>query len=44
MEINNICLRCGHKREEHNRGNDSRCQKVYCPCLKFRLSTLEEYG
>jgi len=33
MEIHDICLRCGHKRDDHDRGYDSRCQRAYCPCL-----------
>jgi len=26
------------QRDDHDRGNDSPCQKAYCPCLKFRLN------
>jgi hypothetical protein len=44
MEVHDMCLRCDHKRDDHNRGcGDSRCQKPYCPCSEFRLTTLEEY-
>lgn len=38
----NECLACGHKSEDHSPGDNSRCQKSHCPCLKFKPTTLEE--
>lgn len=44
MPLHDVCLRCGHKKYDHSEGADYRCQKPYCPCIKFRMTTLKEYG
>ena len=38
--LNSECLACGHKRKEHNAGDQSRCHKSKCPCLKFKPTAL----
>ena len=40
MVLHDICLNCGHKRNDHD--NDSRCQNDMCPCLGFKSTTLTE--
>ena len=42
MASNYECLACGHKRKNHNAGDQSHCQKSKCPCLKFKPTVLEE--
>ena len=42
MISNPECLACGHERKDHNSGEQSRCHKSKCPCLKFKPTVLEE--
>ena len=38
------CLECGHKRKNHNTGDQTRCHKSKCPCRKFKPNILEDWG
>lgn len=40
MGLHDVCLSCDHKKHEHQ--NDSKCTSPYCPCLKFKATTLEK--
>lgn len=40
MALHDICLSCGHKRNDHV--NDSRCHNDMCPCSGYRSTTLEK--
>ena len=42
MQVQDICLSCGHRKDEHS-SDGSRCQKAYCPCLRFKTTFLQ-YG
>lgn len=42
MQLHDICLSCGHKKDEH--GSDgAQCHNGFCPCLRFK-TTLLQYG
>ena len=43
MELDDVCLSCGHNRQDHNPGDDARCHSPHCPCLKFKSTKLENY-
>jgi len=40
MQLHDICLNCGHRKDEHT-PDGSRCQNDYCPCLRFRTTLLQ---
>ena len=42
MALHDICLSCGHKKEEHS-SDGSRCHNDYCTCPGFRTTFLT-YG
>ncbi len=35
MQLHNICLGCGHRKDEHS-SDGSRCHNDYCHCLYFK--------
>jgi len=42
MQLHNICLSCGHRKDEHS-PDGTRCFNDLCPCSRFR-TTLLQYG
>lgn len=42
MQVHDICLSCGHKKDDHN-PDGPRCNKPFCPCLGFKTTFLQ-YG
>lgn len=38
MKSYDVCLNCGHKKVDHDSGNDSRCHRAYCLRMKFKDS------
>lgn len=42
MQLHNICLSCGHRKDEHD-PDGTRCHNDLCPCSRFK-TTLLEYG
>ncbi len=42
MLLHDICLSCGHRKDEHS-SDGSRCHNDLCPCLRFK-TTLLQYG
>jgi len=35
-----VCLNCGHKKQDHGPPPDTRCHKAYCPCHWFKTTFL----
>ena len=40
MSLHNICLNCGHRKDEHS-SDGSRCFNDLCPCTRFRTTLLQ---
>jgi len=42
MQIHNVCLNCGHRKDEHS-SDGSRCHNDLCLCRGFKTTFLQ-YG
>ena len=42
MSLHDVCLNCGHGKQDHGPPPEPRCHKAYCSCNGFKTTLLTQ--